>query len=222
MYSTVQTLVATNSGPPIVCIPFALAHMGLIFCTTSVLIMAMLSHLSMMMYAKARDLLPIKLEDTWEVIYMLTGRRSIYLMCAAFYAHAWCMSVVCYIFVFESVALVIYRIVDLRETGQENAPAWMQWICIRSNLLILQSVLQVRKVPSRERNSFWGGLIIFRLVIFIIVIYIELLFTSNRLYDEPIDWNEMMKVKMDGMLIFASVMIVLSFSNQYMAIPAYN
>ena len=79
--------------------------------------MAVLSHLSMMMYAKARDLLPIKLDDTWEVVYMLTGRRSIYVMCATFYAHAWCMSVVCYVFAAESLAIVFYRIVDLRETG---------------------------------------------------------------------------------------------------------
>ena len=166
-----------------------------------------------MMYAKARDLLPIKLDDTWEVVYMLTGRRSIYVMCATFYAHAWCMSVVCYVFAAESLAIVFYRIVDLRETGYENAPAWMQWICVRSNLLIIQSVLGVLKIPSRERKSFWGGLIIFRLAIFIIVIYVELLFTNNRLYDEPIDWNEMMKVKVDGMLIFASLMIVMAFSN---------
>ena len=69
------------------------------------------------------------------------------------------------------------------------------------------------KIPARERKSFWGGLIIFRLAIFIIVIYVELLFTNNRLYDEPIDWNEMMKVKMDGMLIVAALMIVMSFSN---------
>ena len=222
MYNTVQTLISTNCGPAIVCIPFALAHTGLIFGSLLVFLMAWLSHLSMMMYAKARDLLPIKLDDTWEVVYMLSGRKSIYVMCGAFFAHAWCMSVVCYVFAFESVALVFYRIVDLRDTGVANAPGWMQWICIRSNLLIIQSVLQVRKVPDRQRNAYWGGLIIFRLVIFLIVIYVELLFTQNRLYDEPIDWNEMMRVKIDGMLIVAVLMIVMSYSNQYMAIPAYN
>ena len=35
----------------------------------------------MLMYVKTRDTLPMKLDDTWEVAYVLFGRKSLYIIC---------------------------------------------------------------------------------------------------------------------------------------------
>ena len=142
IYSTVKVLLGYCCTPAIMSLPCAFSIMGLIGGSSFIIFLGICGHLSMLMYVKTREQLPIKLDDTWEIAYLLFGRKSIFIICLVSLTYAWTLCVACYVSVVNTVTFILYYLVDMRETGYENAPGWMQWICQPTNILIVLSVLR--------------------------------------------------------------------------------
>ena len=204
------------------CLPCAFEILGLRLGTAFIVGMAICSHLSMQMYVKTRELLPVKLNETWEVAYMLFGRKSIFLLCGVSVAFGWVLCVSCFLSAVNTVTAIFYGLVSARETGFSSAPGWMQWICNPNNILIVASVARLPLVRSQDRPSFSSAFIIFRLALFIAVIYVEL-WLGNTLYGDhyEINWDGMMTLKVDTLPLQPILIVMLCFSIQYVAIPAY-
>ena len=141
--------------------------------------MAVASHVSMLMYVRTRELLPVKLDDTWEVAYMLFGRKSIFVMCGVFFANAYIICVVCYVWAMETICAIFYGWVSARETGYENAPGWQKFVCDRSKMLIIVGVVSLTWIFQKEREGFSPYSIFMRLLIFLVGIYYEMFFGNS-------------------------------------------
>lgn len=78
-------LVAATIGGEIVAIPFAVSQMGLVISLLTIILIAAFSHISNLMYLATKDLVPGRFESVYEIGYVLTGRKGIYLICAVQY-----------------------------------------------------------------------------------------------------------------------------------------
>ena len=64
----------------------------------------------------------------------------------------------------------------------------MQWICDPKNLLIIGVVIKLPLVRRPARPAFSGGFMFFKMSLFIILIYIDLIL-GNTMYDEKYEIN---------------------------------
>lgn len=74
-----MTLVATNVGGGILGLPYAYYHFGLINAIVINLVIAVLAHISAMVYLRVKSL--TKRNSVYEIAYLLIGRKSIFIVC---------------------------------------------------------------------------------------------------------------------------------------------
>ena len=120
MAATVNMMFAMNLNPAILGIPYALSKLGIFFGTLVMVLMTVASHQSMLLYVKTRDLLPMKLNDSWEVAYVLFGRKSIFVVCGVLFVFAWILCVISYISAAETLCSIIYGALKNSKKGYED------------------------------------------------------------------------------------------------------
>ena len=186
------------------------------------MLMAVFSHLSMLMYVKTRNMMPTKLDDTWEVAYVLFGRKSFFVICGVLCAHAWIIVVVTYCSAAGTLTSITYHFVAMRDGGYASAPAWQQWFCDRTNWLYVGFILRLPMTFQRQRDDFWAYSYILRLLVFIGAIYAQLIRGNTARGDEDIDVGELMRMNYDGYIICGFLLIIVCFTGtQWLAIPSY-
>ena len=99
-----MALVATNIGGGILGVPFAFYHMGMINGVFVCLSVAILSHISSMLYLRLKDLTPRKYESIYEIAYLLTGRSSIFVVCAIQLAMVFSSMLIYYMIIGDTIA----------------------------------------------------------------------------------------------------------------------
>ena len=78
IFQTALALVATNVGAGILGMPYAFYHFGIINSIFVCLIIAVLAHVSVMLYLRTKDLTPRKYESVYEIAYLLNGRGGLF------------------------------------------------------------------------------------------------------------------------------------------------
>ena len=73
--------MSSSIGGGLLGLPYACYRMGLYFGLTTNFIMALLSHISNVLYMKVKDLTPRRYESIYEIAYLLVGRPSIFFVC---------------------------------------------------------------------------------------------------------------------------------------------
>ena len=78
IFQTALALVATNVGAGILGMPYAFYHFGIINSIFACLIISVLTHVSVMLYLRTKDLTPRKYESVYEIAYLLNGRGGLF------------------------------------------------------------------------------------------------------------------------------------------------
>ena len=99
-----MALVATNIGGGILGIPYAISRMGLTLGIIFILILAIITHVSNMMYLKIKDLTPRRLESVYEIAYLMFGRSSIFLICTVLFLTNYGAIILYYMIIGETVS----------------------------------------------------------------------------------------------------------------------
>ena len=128
----------------------------------------------MLLYVKTRDLLPMKLNDSWEVAYVLFGRKSIFVVCGVLFVFAWILCVLSYMTGVETLCSIIYGILESTKKGYEGGPEWVKWLTVKENLIIVGGVLRLMFSFFKDRETFFHSTYTLRLVFFVVIIYAQL------------------------------------------------
>ena len=100
---TALALVAGTIGGEMVAIPYAVHHMGLFLSIGTIIVVAIISHISNMMYLKVKDLTPCKHESIYEIAYLLLGRPAIFTVCIVQYLLNFSSMVLYYIIIGDTI-----------------------------------------------------------------------------------------------------------------------
>ena len=153
---TIRALLASNLGPGIVALPFALYHTGLILGPLFVVFIGVASHLSMTLYVKTKELIPDKVNSTWEVAYIMFGRSGLLFYCGALIANSWSICVVSYIVIADSISLIFDTVLLTGDKQVYETPHWQQALCHRSTILAIAGFICLLFTFKRERGSLWA------------------------------------------------------------------
>lgn len=97
-------MVATNIGGAILGLPYAFYHLGLINGLILNLVVAILAHVSSMMYLKVKDLTPRRQESIYEISYLLMGRKAIFIVCSVMLATNMAAMILYYIIIGDTIS----------------------------------------------------------------------------------------------------------------------
>ena len=150
---TILALLASNLGPGIVAIPFALYHMGLILGPLFVVFIGVASHLSMILYVKTKELMPYKSNSIWEVAYIMFGRSSLFVNCGTMFANSWSICVVSYIVIADTISSIFHMELLTGDKQVYETPHWQQALCHRSTILAIAGFICLLLIFKREHGS---------------------------------------------------------------------
>ena len=106
IFDTSLALVAGTIGGEIIAIPYAIYHMGIYLAMFTLIIVAISSHISNMMYLKVKDLTPCRHESIYEIAYLLLGRWAIYVVCTVQYLLNFSSMVLYYIIIGDTASSI--------------------------------------------------------------------------------------------------------------------
>ena len=83
VYDSAFFIVASSiGGAELVAMPYAISRLGIGLGSLAILVVAILSFISSMMYLKVKDTVPGNHESIYELAYCLSGRAAIFMVCA--------------------------------------------------------------------------------------------------------------------------------------------
>ena len=85
LFETTLALIAATIGGEIVAVPYAMQQMGIYLAVVVILGSGALSHFSIIMYLKVKDMTPSKPESVFEIAHILFGRPAIFVVCLVQY-----------------------------------------------------------------------------------------------------------------------------------------
>ena len=167
-----------------VAIPYAIHHLGLFLAVGTLIAVAIVSHISNMMYLRVKDLTPCKHESVYEIAYLLFGRPAIYTVCIVQYLLNFSSMVLYYIIIGDTAANIFSHFfvnkdasMTRGETKEElkSEPSWIQILSHRSTSILvvgaaLLSIIFMRQLRELKLISY-----IFMLTMFI---FLGLLFAE--------------------------------------------
>ena len=138
--------------------PYALSRMGLslgiIFC----LIMAIITHVSNMMYLKIKDLTPKRLESVYEIAYLMFGRSSIFVICTVLFLTNYGAIILYYMIIGETVSTLTKQAL-LEPSGDSNVseldidldayPWWVRMATYRGFGIVCAGLLHLTIIFKR-------------------------------------------------------------------------
>ena len=99
-----MALVAGTIGGEMMALPHAIRHLGLFVSLGTIVTVAIVSHISNMMYLKIKDLTPRRLESVYEIAYLMFGRVSIFLICTVMFLTNYGAIILYYMIIGETVS----------------------------------------------------------------------------------------------------------------------
>ena len=226
---TALTLVASTIGGEIVAVPYAIYRMGIYLGGFTIILVAILSHTSNMMYLRIKDVTPVHLESIFELAYILLGRWAIYAVCTIQYVLNYGQIVLYYIIIGETIANVIASFFfdsDVNKSQSEMKellklePAWTQILAHKAATIIfvgilLLSVIFMRKLRELKQLSY----IFMAVMVLFFGLFIAELFINGG--NVALSYSDVNHVKFDHRLITAFSIIVFTYVVQFQVFPAF-
>lgn len=120
LLDTVLAFFATSLGAGLLSVPFALWTMGLVFGPIFIIMIALMSHLSMVMYVETQELMPVKTDSIYEIAYLMYGRCSIFVICTLLSIGNFVGVIMFYILIGDSISHLIEAYITDENDSRES------------------------------------------------------------------------------------------------------
>ena len=169
------------------------------------------------MCVRVKEMMPKEIETSWEIAYVLFGRRGFYIFFGLFLVFGWVICLASFI-VLGDLGESLFEPLWLPDEPyeEEDLEQWRVVLLKRWPYVMVSAILRLATIFDKDRESMYVSAYFIRALLFLGFSYAN--YFSGKTYlsqdeIEEIDWDVAKVVKVDRFLITAIAVVILAWTS---------